>query len=389
MKRSTLLLISLLGILLLATSCEPDEPVIPEPEVLPAEVLDCTYLEPGNTVTLEDRNNAIDYIIDCQYGIGGDLIIKPGVTIQFGTDAGIKVTGTGSIQALGVLDNQVVLTGNSKVAGEWKGIFIQSNNKANKIEYTKIEYAGGGSFNSNDDRGGVIIYSNTFLNMNNTTITNSETYGLNAVYGGCELELEDNTIKNCDIPFLVKPNYVDGIVGGNYTGNQTDAIQVANGFITIDATYRDLGVPYHALARIAVNAGGGKLTLQPGVAIEFGLDGSLEINEGASGSKPSLIAVGTAQDPITLTGVNKVSGAWQGVYFDTPSPLNEIGFATIEYASNPSQGGAIANWAGTVLNVHDVTFKDIQHCAILSKSSASVTTSNLSYINVGSEICPW
>lgn len=125
--------------------------------------------------------------------------------------------------------------------------------------------------------------------------------------------------------------------------------------------------------------------------MKYGLDALLNINEGASGPKPSLIAVGTAAEPITFTGINEVLGAWRGIYFDTPSPLNEIGFATIEYASNLDQKGAIANWAGVVLNVHDTTFKDIQYCALLNDTNTStvITTSNLTYVNVGGEICDW
>lgn len=84
-------------------------------------------------------------------------------------------------------------------------------------------------------------------------------------------------------------------------------------------------------------------------------------------------------------------GAWQGIYFDTPSPLNKIGFATIEYATNANQEGAIEMWYGTVLNVHDVAFKDIQNCAIHQYISVgdpdTLTTSNLTYTNVTIPYC--
>ncbi|MGS0525599.1 hypothetical protein ACU8V7_10740 [Zobellia nedashkovskayae] len=354
--------------------------------LLEAIDINCTQLAAGETMTLENRNDGVDYIMNCVFGTYGDFIIEPGVTIQFGTDAGITVYNGGSIQALGTAQDPIVFTGEDKVPGAWKGIFINSNDLKNKIEYTTIEYAGGEAFNSNGDKGGVIVYADTHLNMNNTTIKDSETYGFNAGYGGCELVLEDNTITNCVVPMLVLPNYVDAIVGGNYTGNETDAIYVANGFNSIDATYRDLGVPYHVLARLVVSAGGGKLTINPGVVMEFGLSGGLEVNEGASGSKPSLVAVGTAENPILFTAIDKVEGAWNGIYFDTPSALNEIGFATIEYASTLDYTGAITNWSGTVLNVHDVLFKDIKYCAIRYKQ-IGVTTSNLSYDNVGAELC--
>ncbi|PCJ64363.1 MAG: hypothetical protein COA58_13495 [Bacteroidetes bacterium] len=370
------------------SSCKDDE-VEPKPQIIQALELNCETVPEDSTLTLVDLGLEVDYVLNCIGKVRGDLIIEPGVTVQFGTDAGIKVSETGSIQVLGTAQDPVVFTGEDLIPGSWKGIFIDSKDVKNKIEYATVEYAGGGYFNSNGDLGGVIVYSNTLLNMNNTTISHSKAYGFNASYGGDELVLKDNTITNCNVPMLVLPNYVDGMDGGTYTGNKTDAIYVANGFTTIDATWRNLGVPYHILARLVVSAGGGKLTINPGVVMEFGLNGSLEVAEGASGSKPSLIAVGTAQNPILFTGIDKVEGAWKGIWFDTPSALNEIGFVTIEYASNSDQSGAIYMWYGTILNVHDVLFKDIKECAIhqyvsSAGDSSNLTTSNLSFENVGS-----
>jgi len=374
--------------LLLLTSCGEDDPA-PTEEELATKTIDCSSsVAAGETLTLENRNNGVDYIINCVYVVKGDIIIKPGVTIQFGTNAGLKVNDTGSIQVLGLESERIVFTGEDKTPGAWRGIFIDSNDTKNRIEYAKIEYAGGEAFNSNGDKGSVIVWSDTHLNMNNTTITNSETYGFNASYGGDELELVNNTITNCNAPMFIEGAYPTTISGGNYTGNTTDAIIVTADQITGNHNWSKLNVPYHLPEGLRVSAGG-KLTIMPGVILKFGLDTQLNINEGASGPKPSLIAVGTAQEPIIFTGLNNVLGAWKGIYFDSPSPLNEIGFTTIEYASNPSQGGAIANWAGTVLNVHDTTFKNIQYCSILNSSSATLTTSNLDYVNVGDQICVW
>lgn len=374
--------------LLILTSCGEDDPT-PIEEELATKTIDCSSsVASGETLTLENRNNGVDYIIDCVYIVQGDFIIEPGVTIQFNTDAGIRVYESGSLQAIGTAQNQIKFFGENQVAGEWRGVFINSNDVLNELSYVTIEHAGGQAFNSNGDKGAVIVWSDTHLKMNNTTITNSETYGFNASYGGDELELINNTITLCNAPMLIEGAYPTTISGGNYTSNTTDAIIVTADQITGNHNWSKLNVPYHLPEGLRVSAGG-KLTIMPGVIMKFGLDALLNINEGASGPKPSLIAVGTAQEPIIFTGINNVLGAWKGIYFDTPSPLNEIGFATIEYASNPNQGGAIANWAGTVLDVHDTTFKNIQYCSILNSSSATLTESNLVYVNVGDEICDW
>ena len=354
-------------------------------QTLGTKLIEECKIPAGETLKLVDRNEHVDYIIDCTYVVAGDLIVDKNVTIEFGTDAGINVDG-GSIQLKGEEKTPVTLTGIDKNKGAWKGVMVDSNDVKNEINYTHIDYAGGEAFNSNGDKGAVIIWGDAKLKMQNTTITNSETYGINARYGGDELELKNNTITACDAPMYIAATYPDTISGGKYTGNNTDAIIVSSEFIAHDATWNDLGVPYHIIDRLDVVAGGGKLTLKPGVTLAFGLDVKFYIDEGASGSKPSLIAKGTEDKRITFTAINKVKGGWRGIYFDSPSPLNEIAFANIEYASNPNQAGAIYTWYNTVLNIHDVNFNHIQRDAIHIKKfpadPTTVTESNNNYSDI-------
>lgn len=93
--------------------------------LVPPEVIDNCSSNPipeGVALTLHNINNGVDYIINCSLAVNGDLTIDPGVTIQFGTDAAINVRGTGSIQALGTQNLPILLTGEDKTAGSWKGI---------------------------------------------------------------------------------------------------------------------------------------------------------------------------------------------------------------------------------------------------------------------------
>lgn len=354
----------------------PTQIPTPAPQELATKVIDdCSqpYVALGQSATLVNRNDHIDYIITCSMNVQGDLIIDPDVKIEFGTDSGINIDG-GSLKAKATALKPIVLTGQDKTAGSWKGIFINSNDVKNELDYVQVDYAGGGYFNSNGDEGSVIVYADGLLKMSNSTIEHSKTYGLNVSYKESGLTLVNNTITLCDAPMYVRPQYVTTITGGTYTGNTRDAI-IVNSYtsaINNDSTWKDLGVPYRVEDKLHVLAGGGKLTIEPGVTIEFGSDAYLSVDEGASGSKPSLLAIGTAVKPITFTGIDKVKGAWRGIYFDSPSPLNEIGFTNIDYASNPAQAGAIFTWYGTVLNVHDVTFNHIQRDAIHVKELGNI-----------------
>ena len=347
-------------------------------QTLNTKLIEECKIPTGETLTLVDRNDHVDYIIDCTYVVEGSLIVEKNVTIEFGTDAGINVDG-GSIQLKGEEKTPIILTGIDKSKGAWKGVIVDSNDVKNEINYTHIDYAGGEAFNSNGDKGAVIIWADSKLKIKNSTITNSETYGINARYGGDELDLKNNTITSCDAPMYIAATYPDTISGGKYIGNNTDAIIVSSEFIAHDATWNDLGVPYHIIDRLDVIEGG-KLTVNPGVTMAFGLDVKFFINEG------SLIVKGTEDNLITFRAINKVKGGWRGIYFDSPSPLNEIAFANIEYASNPQQAGAIYTWYDTVLNVHNVNFNHIQRDAIhIKKFAADPTTvieSNNNYSDI-------
>jgi len=384
LKLKTFLSLLLLALLTFSCGSDDDGGVVPPEEELATLILECGIAE-GDTLTLANRNNGIDYIINCEFAVNGSLIIEPDVTIQFTSDAGIKVSGI--IKAIGIAQEPIIFTSDSQTVGAWKGIFIDSNDVQNELTFAVIDYAGGGFFNSNGDLGSVIVWSDTRLKMSNTIIRNSESYGFNASYGGDTLTLENNTITACNAPMYIEGAYPTTISGGSYIGNTTDAIIVTADQITGNHNWSKLNVPYHLPEGLQVIPGG-KLTLNPGVVMAFGLDAELYINEGASGPKPSLIAVGTIQNPILFTGINTTQSAWKGIRFDSPSVLNEIGFATIEYASNSNQSGALYLWYGTVLDVHDVTFRNIQFCAFtLEPIPNNITTSNITYVNVTNTFC--
>ena len=378
-------IIMLMLIVLSISSCTKTE----DEKIVVPITLDCQAYNKAGTFVLEDRGKGVDYIVDCQMPISGDLKIMPGVVIEFTTDAGLNVSG--SLQAIGTVENKIEFLGKDKGKGTWSGIFYNTNDTKNELSYCTINNAGGSAFNSNGDKGAIIIYSSTTLKVSNCNISDSKTSGIFAKRNGCELILEDNIITKCEVPIFIYPKYVGTISGGLYTGNLKDKILVYSytSSIAFMTKWKDLGVPYLITDRLIIVAGG-DLTINPGVTLEFSPGSYMSIDEGASGPKPSLRAVGTVTKPIIFTGENKVLGEWSGIYFDSPSVLNEIAFATIEYASNLNQEGAIELWAGTVLNVHDVTFNEIEKCAIYSKYNNwlnGLTTSNIIYNNTGGQIC--
>ena len=65
----------------------PDEPIV---EVIPPIILDCGYFNENFNIHLTDDPNApVDFIINCDPKINGDLIIDAGVVIAFESNAGL------------------------------------------------------------------------------------------------------------------------------------------------------------------------------------------------------------------------------------------------------------------------------------------------------------
>lgn len=131
------------------------------------------------------------------------------------------------------------------------------------------------------------------------------------------------------------------------------------------------------------------LTIAAGVEIEFETNAGIQVNDDSA-----LKALGTATNRILFTGVDKLPGAWGGIEFSfTQSPVNEIGFATIEYGANPESRGSIYMWANPVVNIHDVTFSDLTSCAFYdapktqpnATPNPNLTINNCVYIEVDNQ----
>ncbi len=100
--------------------------------------------------------------------------------------------------------------------------------------------------------------------------------------------------------------------------------EITNSSITIDTT---LGEPcYRVPNGISVN-NPAKLTISPGVRLEFAAGTQLEVKQGAS-----LFAVGTEQLPIVFTAQEATPGYWDGIMFRySNSNNNQLDYVTVEY----------------------------------------------------------
>jgi hypothetical protein len=90
---------------------------------------------------------------------------------------------------------------------------------------------------------------------------------------------------------------------------------------------------YIVTADINVEA---KLTINPGVVIEFEANKGLYVDNSPVGS---IIAKGTSAQKIVFTGKQKTAGFWKGIMVYSSSPLNEFDFVEVSYGGSTNLVG--------------------------------------------------
>lgn len=320
--------------------------------------LDCDYFKTNRT--LKDLNDGVDYFVDCKAAVTADIIIEPGVTIEFGTDAGLDIS-TGSLKAIGTSEKKITFQGANKTKGSWKGLFFKSNDVNNQLDHVTVAHGGGSSFNSNGDLGNIIIYSSGRLSLKNSVIKDGAAYGLNINYNGSTLEFEKNTITTTLTPILLDPELADELDSESIlTGNTNDRVEVKTGTIQTSDIWKKLTVPYLVTGagngKVTIN-GGGNLTINPGVTVMFDSDIGLVENDGF------LKAGANGAEKVHFTGLSSIPGAWKGILFYSNNVNNKLENVEISYAGSGSfnsngDKGAVILWANSYLSITNSTIRD-------------------------------
>lgn len=142
---------------------------------------------------------------------GVTLTIDPGTTVQFEQGGRLELlTGSGFI-ADGTADEPILFTATDEQAGWWDGIYVrESNNQNNVIDNATIEYGGGEDY-SRTGAGNLVVgrsfNDDSFISVTNTTIKDSDTYGIYVHENGSansdvctENTFENNASDDCRLP---------------------------------------------------------------------------------------------------------------------------------------------------------------------------------------------
>jgi hypothetical protein len=352
--------------------------------------LPCYYFTESRTLS-NDTNKQVDYLINCVADISSDVVINPGVVVAFGPNAGLRILPGGSLRCLGSETNKVTLTGKIKVKGYWKGIRVDSNSPLTELSHTIVEFAGGEAFSGK--KGAIVTWAGSRIKINNSWIKDNDAAGLNIPFSSeTNVTLGGNKFSgNSDVPLEINSAHINvPHPTDDYTGNSSNFIRCINYTSQIKTTmmWRKINVPYlvTGAASLAVmdNA---MLGIEAGTTILFDSNTEIKVNNGCA-----LKAIGTPDQPILMRGLVDQPGAWKGLYFGFTNNLNnQLQHVQIQNAGQSVQG-AVYMWASPNLNLDNVHFKKIASCAIYGapgsgSPNVNLSTSNLTYEDVGGEIC--
>lgn len=360
--------------------------------------LDCSFFnESGKDIILTDNPDApVDYIVDCNAKIQGDLTIEPGVVIEFTGNAGFvfETNSNYKIDMRGTSSKPIVLSGKQKDKGFWRGIFTTSNHPANAIEYVTIEYAGSSS-QGNNMVGAIKGRSGAVLNIKNSTIQHNKEYGIYWDNGGGDLTVSNTKITGNDVPVKTSVNHVNRIDNNSsFTGNVNDYIELTGSDAREDVTFQKYDVPYFSKGFKPNNDEARRFEFKAGVT--FIMDaGSAITFDNAFSHEHATIMKGNSDQRIIFKGKEDVAGYWEGITIYSGNPLNEMVFVDIANAgitSGHPNGALKINHQDAFFKFNYINFINCYDFAVSVKTGnngPSLEYSNLQLVNTPRMFSDW
>lgn len=300
--------------------------------------------------------------------VSSELTLQPGATLIMCAGASITIEETAYLSAVGTADNPIVIKGETETAGFWEGIAIKSNNPNNKLIHVTVKDAGtywGWEFAN------VFVDNGSKLEMSNCTISNSDDFGLFVADGSSLTNFSNNTFSNNVTGLNVSVKHVASLdANSNYNqSNTNNYVHVRSGTIETDAVWQALSTPL-LIHGVYVEAG---LTMNAGLNCQMEASSFFQVE-----STGFMKAVGTASNPITISGKFASAAYWDGLKIGSNNPNNELKFVQI------SDGGSY--WGYEYSNIHLSGSLIIDDCTISNANSWGLYVAGSSTITSGGAV---
>ncbi len=302
---------------------------------------------------------------------GTTLSIGAGQVVKFKTGGELDVHGT--LQALGTSANPVVFTslkddtaggdtnadGNASAPspGDWYAVYLDNGSTGNVLDHVEVRYAGSDPFVPDSD----VVVDHAGATITNSILSDCQ-------LGGLRVQASNPTVTNVTFqdnfgPAISMDDASSPVLNGlTFTNNPTNGVSIDNGTITANTTWNNPSVAYFINGSVTVDTGV-TLTIGAGQVVKFKTGyNDLEV-------KGTLLAAGTASQPITFTSIrddsaigdtnndgsntSPAAGDWLAILLDNGSTGNFLDHVAVRYAGSDGfvAGGAIyANNAGLTLN---------------------------------------
>ena len=265
---------------------------------------------------------------------GAVVFFSEGANLEVGTDTDVT---TATLIANGTSLKPILFTADSDAptAGFWDHIIFGDGDSGNSVlRHCTVEYGGGdGSLDA------ILKVYGTEVTIENSTFRHSAMYGLSVESTGSFKSFTNNTVSDCaNASMYISPAQVHTIgLSNTFSGY----VSIMSGSVSAsNAAWKKLNVHYRMGVVYVGSEQGTTLTLEPGTIFQFSSWISLHVGTSAT-SKATLIANGTASQPITFTSADVLpsAGDWESIKFGAgTNPLTSLKYCNIEY------GGLSDGW---------------------------------------------
>ncbi|SHL32617.1 Right handed beta helix region [Desulfatibacillum alkenivorans DSM 16219] len=302
---------------------------------------DLPFVLEGNVVVRYSQKNTDPAVLTIEPGV--EVLVCPG----YGITAGYYSSGKyyGAIYAVGTAQKPITFTSYAETPspGDWKGLYFHfaCDGASTALDYCNISY-GGLTYNAN------IYVDRCEPAVTNCSITRSSEYGIR-LSDDITPVIEDNVLSyNESSAVHTFPTGVGGMSGNAGVGNGRDAVEVAEGLLREDQTWKSQGLYYYIAGDVSVyysarSEENALLTLEPGVNMAFASSAGLKIGLYSYGDYlGALHAVGTEGAPIKFYSAMDpaVPGDWDGIYFRnaTDSVNCRMEYCTVQHGGGGGAG---------------------------------------------------
>lgn len=254
---------------------------------------------------------------------GAKLSAEPGVVVQFGKDAVLRLGGGGSKGGLdlqGSSQQKITLTGEPATGGGpspgpgfWRGIVVESGATISLKQCTVSQ--AGGATKGGDPQAVLLVKGADAIALKNTTFQQSSGFGLHATFTAASgatvfSQFEGTTFSGFRTAAAIHVAYLGQIGTGNVFGSSgsNSELHVAGTTVDRPGTWRNFGVPYNFQEQaISVDA---NLTVEAGNTLVFKSGASLTVG---FSSPVRFEAKGSSASRVVLRTAGGAPGSWQGL----------------------------------------------------------------------------